>query len=136
MAYDTFIGTPPSDGQTASLIWLARDDAWMTSIIEDLRRRLKDVSRGGWEPQLLKTSYPTLLSKETANLQRECLRSLRRSLRFNSAVLERLHGALQIQDGVGRDHFLNNDGHKFAIAIYYRPNTVYYVAITPKMFCN
>ena len=134
MAYDTFIGTPPSDGQTASLIWLARDDAWMTSIIEDLRRRLKGVSCGGREPQVLKTRYLALLPKATANLQRECLRSLRRALRTNSAVLDILHGDLQIQDGVGQVHVLNNEGRQFTTAIYYRPNKLYYIAIKPKVF--
>ena len=134
VAYDTFIGTRPSDGQTTSLIWVARADAWMTCVIEDLRRRLKGVSRGGREPHVLKTRYIALLPNATANLQRECLRALRRSLSYDDATLQRLHGELQVRDGVGRDHMLNNDGRKFTIAIYYRPNKLYYIAIKPKVF--
>lgn len=46
-AYEKFIGVIPEDVKTASIIFIAHKDAWITCFIENQHRRLKCVGLGG-----------------------------------------------------------------------------------------
>lgn len=75
------------DGQTMSILWTARADAWMLCVLGDLQGRLKGVRSGGWEQKALTTRYNDLLPLETANIQVEYLSYFLRALPTGSDMI-------------------------------------------------
>lgn len=96
IAYETFIGVFPGEGQTTSIVWIALVDAWMNFVIEDMSPRLKGVCIGGTEPHVLKAWYNAPLPVATANLQAGFLTSLRLALSTEKQMLLQLDSELQV----------------------------------------
>ena len=115
-------------------MWIARADAWMTSVIEDMQRRLRGIGRGGREPRVLKSRYNALLPVATANVQAEMVDMLRASLRTQVSSLQLLDEELNIRAADSEEEVLYNDDRRFTVAVYYRPRKVYYIAIQPDVF--
>lgn len=80
------------------LIWSVRADAWMTSVIEGMQRRLNGIGSGDREPYFLKARYNALTPVATANLHSECLSSFRFPLPTNDNKLMQLGQELKVND--------------------------------------
>lgn len=96
IAYETFIGVVPHDGQTTYIMWIACVDACMSFIIEDLLRRLKAVGSRGNESHVRNTTYSSLLPFGTAKVEGEFLASSRRSLPTSGQLILQLDAKLQV----------------------------------------
>lgn len=96
--FDRFIGVAPDTAQEKLLIWISRADDRMTGVIEDIQSILKGVSQGSPERQLLKNRYHALLSVATANLQVECINSIRRKLSRERGDVVQIEQEMQVYD--------------------------------------
>ena len=106
----------------------------MTAVIEYMRRRLSGVQRGGREPYVLKTRYDALLPVATANLQKECVTHMRRSLSTDGQKLVQFDYELQVYDEPTAVERLDNVNREYTIALYYRPSKLYYFMISTAAF--
>lgn len=136
-AFSAFLGPVGNMSSTFSIIQLARADAWMTTILEDLKKKCRGshVSRG-LDTMILKLRYNYLLPHAVCNLQKEVVQNMRKAMKPHKADYVFFDTELKIIQGSTADEILANNHRTYTVAAFYPPRGVYYIALRAASFKN
>ena len=133
--YKILSGQPNSNGRPNSLITLIRADSWMTTMLEDLPRKISGNRKGGHEPLVLKQRYKSLLPLCVVNLLDEILNHLLETLDGGTREGMLFRSELQIYDSEDVFHLLGNEQRIFTTAVKHNDGK-YYIYLKPTYFAR
>ncbi|MEM9681489.1 MAG: hypothetical protein AAF901_14295, partial [Bacteroidota bacterium] len=112
-AYRTFRGYTCHESEDTSIVILARIDAWMTTVIEDLERKKEGCKKGGSETMVLKKRFEYLLPIALENLLKEITNRVSTVLSESGEDAEKFSSELSVYDGTDLQEQLGNRNRKY-----------------------
>ena len=133
-AFKQFYGMEKEVPKEASIVYIARLDAWMTSVLERCVRLKFGKQKGGTAVRSLKHRYNAIKSVALINLQREMFRNLLNCVRSDSEKYEALLSEAGIPNGNEEVTYKTNEQRKFTIRLRVPWFAGYYYCFKPSVF--
>ena len=134
-AFAIFLGPIGNLSGTFSIMQLERADAWMTVILEDLKKKCSGTHQNrGLDTMQLKIRYNFILPHAVCNLQKEIVEKMKVSLRQVPANATFLESELKVYRGDKTIDVLSNMHRFYTVAVLYPPRNLYYIALKPASF--
>lgn len=128
-AYITFRGYDVEKNQDTTILILARLDAWMTAVIEDLERKKSGCKKGGTETIILKKRFEYLLPIAVENIIKDVIGHVQHNLSDDLEQREKFMSELSIENGTTLESQLGNKDRIYTVCCRYPRNGLFYVLI-------